>query len=131
MSDLTDWIERVTRGASRGAVAHTIGVHNSTYNRQYSTGILDAQYVIAIARQYKVDPLEGLVAGGYLTAAEAGGAYQNTASFLKTVTDAELVAELVRRMRSNNTREEHAMLHAPVSEAEAMAEKELRETRGD
>ncbi|MDE1565619.1 hypothetical protein ACXITP_06600 [Actinotignum sanguinis] len=105
MNELLTWINCATNGASRGAVAAAIGVHNSTYNRQYASGHLNAHFIVAIARHYGADPLEGLIAGGYITPSEAGSKPLHIVEALHHATNDQLLHELYARLGRNNHRQ--------------------------
>ena len=98
-----EWINRVTNYAPRANVADAISLARSTYNRQYAKGSLDPQYLIAIARKYGANPMEGLVAGGYLTPEEVYAV--NEKHYLGMIPNDDLMAELYRRMQSSRAKD--------------------------
>jgi transcriptional regulator with XRE-family HTH domain len=63
-----------------------------------------AENVIRFARTYGADPLEALVAGGFLTPAEAGASI-TVRSGIGEFADDELITELQARLKTRTTAE--------------------------
>ncbi len=92
---LGPYVERITRGASWRTVADVTGIDPSTLTRQFNRGRVPATTIIAIARAFRGDIVDGLVAGGFLTVDEAD-AMGGRAS-LRSATDLQLAVEILRR----------------------------------
>jgi transcriptional regulator with XRE-family HTH domain len=62
-----EWFERVTRGETQQQIGDRLGVSRSTVVRWMRHGVLEPNELLALARAYKADPLQGLLASGWLT----------------------------------------------------------------
>lgn len=99
MSKHDEWLTAVTHGASRRKIAETIKLPQSTFNRKVGKGKVEADAVIAVARAFKVSPVEALVKTGYLTAEEAVG--MSSRELARMIGDKDLVREMALRIEEN------------------------------
>jgi ParB-like chromosome segregation protein Spo0J len=67
LPDWETWFERVTRGETQQQIGDRLGVSRSTVARWVRHGVLEPNELLALARAYKTDPIEGLLASGWLT----------------------------------------------------------------
>ena len=91
-----DWYRRTTKDASTNAVALKAGIVQSTLSRQLKAGDLTPESVVAIARAYRVDVLDGLVELGLISADDIRAHGVHVA--LRGALDIELAAEITRRL---------------------------------
>lgn len=98
METVNSWIRRTTEGHSIRAVALKIGVAQPTLSRQMSEHKVTPETVVAIARAYNANPLEGLEAQGLLNADDL--AQYRVAPAWHKVSDRELLDEIERRLTS-------------------------------
>lgn len=61
------WFDRVTQGETQEQIGARLGVSRSTVARRIRHGVLEPNELLTLARAYKADPLEGLLASGWLT----------------------------------------------------------------
>jgi len=61
------WFDRVTRDETQQQIGARLGVSRSTMARWMRHGVLEPNELLALARAYKADPIEGLLASGWLT----------------------------------------------------------------
>ena len=61
------WFERVTQGDTVNAAAEKAHMVGSTLNRQVRAATLSPESIVAIARAYDADPIEGLIISGLIT----------------------------------------------------------------
>lgn len=94
MTHTRDWLDSVTGSASMRSVADRIGEYNVTFTRRINAG--DAHTIAAVAREYGVSPIPGLIAAGIL-AEEDLSAYRHETG-LDAYTDLELAQEMVDRI---------------------------------
>jgi len=66
MDTWDEWLLRITGGEHTGEIAKRIGVSRATVLRWSTRQVIDSDTVLKLARAYKVDPVEGLVAGGWM-----------------------------------------------------------------
>lgn len=103
-TDFLGYLDRISDGATRAAIAKAAGVSGSTVTRwdptrdDYIPPRADA--VIALAYQYGVPPLEALIAAGILT--ERDARVTITDRPLSDYTNASLVRELERRLEMSH-----------------------------
>lgn len=118
MNDVT-WAEyvRAVIGSDSGrAVAQMIGQSESAISR-WKTGAVvpEPRQAVAFARAYGRQPIEALIAAGYLTAEEAGRTDEAPRALqLRDFTDLELATEMLRRVEA--TPGEHDILTRPVDD---------------
>ncbi|WP_052957034.1 hypothetical protein [Mycolicibacter heraklionensis] len=99
MSKHDEWLTAVTHGASRRKIAEAIKFPQSTFNRKVGKGKIEADAVIAVARAFKVSPVEALVKTGYLTSEEAVG--MSSRELARMIGDKDLVREMALRIEEN------------------------------
>lgn len=95
MNNTREWLKEITGGASVRSVADRIGEYNVTLTRRLNAG--DAHTITAIAREYGVSPVPGLIAAGILTESDLAD-YQHRVG-LDAYDDLELAEETVRRIQ--------------------------------
>lgn len=61
------WLSSVTNDASARGISRRIGVHHTTVGRWMNAGVAAPDDIIRIARAYRADALEGLIAAGWIT----------------------------------------------------------------
>ncbi|MCD4557639.1 phage regulatory CII family protein [Schaalia sp. lx-100] len=101
--DIKDWFQETVKSESINAIARKAGINQVTLNRQVNEDRLSAETIAAIARAYKKSVLDALVIQGLLKEADL-------VSFVRSVevqklTDEELVAEIMRRLKECPTAE--------------------------
>ncbi len=85
----------VGEGATVNAVAERAGVVQTTLNRQVKAGALSHETVVALARAYRADVLDGLVASGLITHEDIKAHAVQTA--LGAASDVDLASEIMKR----------------------------------
>lgn len=90
MKLIDEWFTRISNGASHRSAALLIGMPNNTISNWIKTDRAPADGIIKLARAYNVDPIEALVATGFLYEDE----YHPDIEKLPTAT---LLRELLRR----------------------------------
>jgi hypothetical protein len=96
MTTLDAWVGRITDGASDRKIADRLGIAGTMFSRWKRLESMPAPRVIELARAFKADCVEGLVAAGYLTEDEAASA--GTAGAVRAASDKSLIEELHRRV---------------------------------
>lgn len=111
-----EWLKTIGRGHAPTRMAEEAGLYRGTFSRQYNADKVPPDVIVAIARAYKADPLEGLVAAGLLTEEEVDRVPpMSRAAFLDTFTDLELLEELMRRVRADGEHA-HPLMIQPLDE---------------
>lgn len=95
------WVDRTTGGESLRQIARNIGVSHPTLSRQLTAAALDPYAVVAIARVYDADPLDGLVALGLITRREVRQGLRGLT--LENASDQQLMDEVLRRLNERGT----------------------------
>lgn len=95
--DIMKWFRTVTQGDSVNAAAKAAGLNQPTLSRQVNAGTLSPESVVAIARAYDADPLEGLIILGLIT--EDDVKRHGAAVILSDLTDKMLADEVWDRMQ--------------------------------
>lgn len=95
--DHSDWLDHISGGKSVNTVAREAGLVARTFARHVQAGEINAEDVIAIATAYGLNPVRALVDTGYLESRWAETVDPATA--LQTVSEEELAAEVLRRMK--------------------------------
>lgn len=98
MSTTTWWkyLQEITGGASNVEVARKVGFHESNMSKWNRGANPDVEFVVKIARAYRVNVLEALVAAGVITAPEAQ--LREVKIGLDDLTTAALARELAARL---------------------------------
>ena len=101
-----EFVQRVSVGASNKDIAERTGLHASAISRWNRHGEQPtAQSVIAFARAYDRPAIEALIAAGYLTDQDL--VIMGAVPLVRSISDVpniELVAEMTRRMETNDPR---------------------------
>ena len=93
--DFETWMNDLTGGATRRAIATKIGYAQSTITRQLDRGSLRPEMVIALCRAYGRLPSQGLIETGYLRPWEVEGA--GIPHALDKATNQQLLDAILRR----------------------------------
>lgn len=64
------WFDRATQGETQQQMADRLGVSRSTIARWMRHGVLEPNELLAFSRAYGADPIQGLLASGWLTMAD-------------------------------------------------------------
>jgi len=99
-----DWFADIANGDSVNQAASRIGIWQTTLARQLREDKLTPESAVALARAYKVSPLDGLVAIGLITRDEVRE--MAAAGSLGQATDGDLVAEVLRRLKDGGSHQE-------------------------
>lgn len=94
MHNLESWIERITANASWRTIADRMGTTHPTIQRRLKNETASA--VVAIARAYDANPIEGLLTAGVISENDLEGFEKPIA--LSDFTDMEIAQELVNRI---------------------------------
>jgi hypothetical protein len=78
------------------SIARTMGDSHNSVTRWLAREQPPAEFVIRLAREFRADPIEGLIAAGYLHAAEASAV--GIVLALHTATDLQLANETYARV---------------------------------
>jgi len=90
-TNISRWLEQRT-GVTKRQMALQTGQTPSTFNRNIET----AEVIIAVCRQFGINPIEGLTAAQLITDAEVTDAAGETN--LRTVSERALLEEVLRRV---------------------------------
>lgn len=93
--DIEEWLNELTKNATRRAIADKTGYAQSTLSRQLERGYLRPEMVIALCRGYGRSPVTGLIETGYLQKWETEGVSIPYA--LEQATNTQLLDEIMRR----------------------------------
>lgn len=103
-TELGRYFAELTNGASFRQMGARSGINHSTIRRQLiGEGEPTATLVVGLARAYKGNVLDALVAAGFITEEEAGS--PNLAAALRDATDLELAQEIVNRTTAGSATE--------------------------
>lgn len=94
--DITTWFKEVTRGDSVNAAAKLSGLNQPTLARQINAGALSPESVVAVARAYDADVIQGLIVAGLITKADVRK--HDLKVVLEDLTDAQIANEVWRRL---------------------------------
>jgi transcriptional regulator with XRE-family HTH domain len=98
-----EFLMRITNGAAQVQIARSAGVDPGTVSRWTTgRGAPSPESVIEVCRFFKHSPVEGLIAAGYIDAAELKGVVK-VASSIAEISDGELLAEINRRFKHGRT----------------------------
>jgi len=64
------WLDHATDGDSARAIARRVGMSHVTVRRWMNSDTAPCHGIIRIAREYGVDPVEGMISAGWLTEAD-------------------------------------------------------------
>lgn len=98
MNKMLSWFENTIAGDTPNAAAERAGLVGSTLSRQIKAGVLSPESIVAIARAYDADPIEGLIIAGLIT--EADVTRHGADVLLETLTDKMLADEVWNRMQA-------------------------------
>lgn len=109
-----EYVRAVSEPDSGRAVAARIGQSESTISRwKNGTVVPEPRQAVQFARAYERNPLEALIAAGYLTAEEAASPIEVPRALqLSEFSDLELAQEMVRRVEHD--RDGHELLTREV-----------------
>jgi hypothetical protein len=109
-----EYVRAVTGADSGRAVAQMIGQSESAISRwKNGTVVPEPRQAVAFARAYERNPLEALIAAGYLSDEEAAQPLDPPRTLhLRDFTDLELATEMVRRVDTDPR--EHDVLTRPL-----------------
>lgn len=116
VNDVTwaEYVRAVIGDESGRAVAQLIGQSESAISR-WKTGAVvpEPRQAVAFARAFERNPIEALIAAGYLTAEEAGQSIDPPRPLqLREFTDLEIASEMLRRVEAGPG--DHDTLTRPV-----------------
>lgn len=118
MNEVTwaDYVKAVSGDDSGRTVAALIGQSESAISRwKNGTVVPEPRQAVAFARAYKRNPLEALVAAGYLSTEEAGQPVDPPRTLhLRDFSDLELAQEMVRRVDTEPR--DHDVLTRPLDD---------------
>ncbi|MBL3752321.1 helix-turn-helix domain-containing protein [Mycobacteroides abscessus] len=98
MSDWWDYVVRVSGTTVQKEMAARSGISETAFTRwKKKRHTPEASHVITFARAHGRPPIEALVAAGYITEKDAADRIEIQRG-ADTLTDAELIAEVQRRM---------------------------------
>lgn len=97
MMQHSEWLETTTRHDSLRAIGRTAGIPFRTITSQSEREAISAENVIKIAVAYDCNPVTALIDTGYLDEQWANATDPLVA--LRKVTEEQLAAEVLRRMR--------------------------------
>ena len=104
MNAIMTWYSTTTNGDTTNAVALKSGLVGSTLSRQLKADTLAPESVVAIARAYRADPIEGLVIAGLIT--EDDVRRHGADVLLESLDDRVLANEVWRRMADGHNHPE-------------------------
>ncbi len=93
-----EYVQRISRGAPHKDIAAAAGVDPSRITGWKNGDRPQAQSAVAFARAYRRNPVEALIAAGYLDKSEVSGVVEVAASAARLSHD-ELLAEIRRRIQ--------------------------------
>jgi transcriptional regulator with XRE-family HTH domain len=106
------YLSAITDGAAGARIAERTGIPESTISRWFSEKAEPRpKQVVIVARAYGANPVDGLIAAGYLDENELE-VPQTRRLQLRDFTDIELAEETLRRIREGNA----PVLEAPLDE---------------
>ena len=107
-----DWVRAVGKGDSDRQIAVRAHIPTGTLGRQMANDLLSPDNIVAIARAYKVSPLDGLVALGLIEEDDIRRAAAGSSA--ADMTDEDILREVSRRLGEN--RDDHSELTAPMDD---------------
>lgn len=100
MTNALKWYEKVTGGDSKYSVAAAAGISRATLVRQLNSDQLSPENVIAIARAYDADIVDGLEAIGLCTSEELRPHFLRES--LASLSDDDIVAVVAQRLKGSS-----------------------------
>ncbi|OZG68205.1 helix-turn-helix domain-containing protein [Bifidobacterium eulemuris] len=101
------WLEAVTHADNANVIAAKTGITRSTAWRQWNDDLnFSAENVIKIARAFGADPVDGLIAFGYLEESERNMSAMTSA--LRNATNDELINEMARRINDYHSQGDYS-----------------------
>ena len=91
------WMRKITNGDDVSTIARKTGTPRRTLYRQVERGELSVDNVLLIAKSYKANPIHALVELGFIDAHWTNT--PSTKTVLKTASEDELCAEILRRLK--------------------------------
>lgn len=91
------WMRKITNGDDVSTIARKTGTPRRTLYRQVERGELSVDNVLLIAKSYKANPIHALVELGFIEAHWTST--PSTKTVLKTASEDELCAEILRRLK--------------------------------
>jgi hypothetical protein len=116
MATLQEWLALTSSGDAQNETARRAGIPQATYSRQITRGVLTPENVVAIARAYRVSPIDGLVAIGLIRDSDITQVSVRKA--LLEASDDDLVEETWRRLKDAH---DHPKLTEPLSQAKTLS----------
>lgn len=112
--DIKKWLQEISNDEGYTVIARKAGLNPGTFKRQWEPGKIPPESLVAIARAYSVSPVRALIVAGLITEKEAGAAgLPALAEALRSASDAELIGELLRRVK-NGSSLSNPQLFAPL-----------------
>ncbi|MBV8180641.1 MAG: helix-turn-helix transcriptional regulator [Mycobacterium sp.] len=93
-----EYVQRISRGAPHKDIAAAAGVDPSRITGWKNGDRPNAQNAVGFARAYDRNPVEALIASGYLDQSEVSGVVELSASPARLSAD-DLLGEIRRRIR--------------------------------
>lgn len=110
------WIEAVTGADNPNVISAKTGISRATAWRQWGDDFnFSMENVVKIARAYKADPVDGLIAFGYLEESERN--MSGVSVVLRDAPDEQLIEELARRLaeyRATHDGAEDSIFDKPI-----------------
>lgn len=91
------WMRKITNGDDVSTIARKTGTPRRTLYRQVERGELSVDNVLLIAKSYKANPIHALIELGFIEAHWTST--PSTKAVLKTASEDELCAEILRRLK--------------------------------
>lgn len=121
------WLRRITGDATQAEIAKRIGVSRATVQRWAVRKVIDPETVLKLARAYRVDPVEGLLAGGWLSLEDIS--MDGFRAVLQQAPTLFLVQELLTRAEASHAASSGARMPPHFDELERAEAEELRDFR--
>lgn len=97
----SEYVKRITHPLTQTEIAEKTGIAQTNIGRwmRGARGLPKAEYVVALAREFKQNPVEALVAAGYLRPGEVGVSFKPKSGRtpIKEYSTDELLAEIRHR----------------------------------
>ncbi|MCK2199155.1 hypothetical protein MUN38_00155 [Corynebacterium callunae] len=112
-----DWLKSLPGEPSITSAARESGIQKTTLMRQLDRGSISPENVIEIARAFEVNPVDALVATGWLNANEVK--IVGVKAAIKYATNQEMYDEMMERvdpLATGNVEEANALFHGTENE---------------